>query len=166
MGLPLPLLQIDENGTHCENYSKTGDRKEEVWITVATSLDSPFLQFLPSYNPQNSRIPCLLPLSSMHLATATTASGMPKFLFLFGLQSFVLVCICATYFPSNTSSAPNPTQLRNRWGWQEWKAVEDVRISIPRAAVRVNSLTLHLEVSLFACRNVNREEVSFPAALW
>ena len=45
------------------------------------------------------------------------------------------------------------------------KTVEDVPIFISRAAVRVlNSLTSHLEVSLFACRNVNREEVGFPAA--
>lgn len=42
----------------------------------------------------------------------------------------------------------------------------DVPISIPRAAVRVlNSLTSHLDVSLFAHRNVNRVEVSSPATL-
>ena len=42
----------------------------------------------------------------------------------------------------------------------------DVPISIPRAAVRfLNFLTSHLEVSLFAHRNVNKVEVSFPATL-
>lgn len=121
------------------------NRKEEVWITVATSLTvlsySSFL--LTILKTHGLLVFCLVPSISQQ---QPPLEWTPKFLFLFGLQSFVLVCICAFYFPSNTSSAPNLAQLRNGWGWQEWKAVEAVPISIPRAAIRVlNSLTSHLE---------------------
>lgn len=71
--LPLPLLQRVGNRTYCEIKRQIRDRKEGVWTITVTSPHNPFLQFLPSYNPQNSWIPHLLQLSSKHLTTTITS---------------------------------------------------------------------------------------------
>lgn len=124
---------------------------------------------VPSYNPQNSHILHLLPLSSMHLTTATITSGVPKLLFLFGCSHWFLSAICASHFPSKEEQNlfllwSGPAQARVRTAGGQFAG--DVPISIPRAAVRVlNFLTSHLDVSLFAHRNVNKVEVSSPATL-